>query len=55
MVRVKYNKTMSTILPFIRVLYLNQESSIFSDFAISNLKKVYLETSYPIVSFSVRV
>ena len=44
---------MLKILPFIRIRYLKQQSSILQCFSRLNLKKVYLAIGFPVLYLAV--
>ena len=50
-VKVKVNKTMSTILPFIRIIYLNNKTMNFGVLTGWKLKRVYLAISFSVVAY----
>ena len=53
--KIKNNKTMLKILPFIRILYLKQQSSILRCFSrLKFKKKVYLAIHFSVLCFAVR-
>ena len=45
---------MLTIFSFVRILNLKQQSNILQVITVSNLKKVYLATSFPVLNLGVR-
>ena len=53
-VNVENNKTMSTILSFIRILHLKPKSSILRHFYRLTFEKVYIEISFLVIYFAVR-
>ena len=54
LVKVKKSKTMSTILSFNRILYLQQKNNILRCFCSLKFEKNYIATSFPVVYFVVR-
>ena len=54
MVMLKTNNAMLKMLPFIRILYLNQQSSILRCFSWSKFEKAFLAIRFSGLYFAVR-
>ena len=54
MVMLKTNNAMLKMLPFIRILYLNQQSSILRCFSWSKFEKTFLAIRFSGLYFAVR-